>query len=91
MKLSSVPIRVMPAVVSPDEADHVHAGCFVKVNNENGCYWAEITDVVPGGYAGIVHPELGDKDCKLVNANLLADTFRLDEIIDLGCDNFCFC
>lgn len=91
VKLNSVPIRVITPSVDLEETEHIGQGCFVKVSNENGCFWAEITHVLPDGYSGLIHPELNDRDCHLVHTSLTNDSFHTSEIVDLGCGNFCFC
>lgn len=76
---------------TPDKLDSIGVGCFVRVRQDGGCYWAEITGIRENGYTGTIHRELASDACKPPARVGDEVSFRREEINLVGCDNYCWC
>jgi len=77
--------------VSEEELENLGPGCYVQVNNGESCYWAEVQSVNGDVFSGTVHCELGGSSCKSNIAEHSESQFHKDQIVNLGCDNYCWC
>ncbi len=69
--------------------DNLGPGCYVKINQGNGECWVEINYTNGYMFGGTVHPRINGEHCPYQSeVNVL---FNRDEIVNLGCDHFCFC
>ena len=76
---------------TPEELENLGAGCYVQVKDGEDCYWVEIQAVENDLFSGVVHCELNDSYCRsdIVNENIAL--FNKQQIVGLGCDNYCWC
>lgn len=79
--------QTITCAISSSELDNLGPGCYVKVARETGSCWAEICGVNGENCVGMIHNELSEPDCQ--NRPLIQ--FSKEQIIDLGCDNYCWC
>jgi len=95
MQNKSIEIVNISAEQSPpseEELDNLGPGCYVQVIKKgDDCFWAEITEVNDGIFTGTIHCELGASSCKSNTKTLGNTTFTKDQVINLGCDNYCWC
>jgi len=80
------------AVPTEDELDNLGPGCYVQVALEKDCcYWAEITSYENSLFTATVHSELGEagKGCSKNRPTTI--NFTKEQVINLGCDNYCWC
>lgn len=80
---------VLPSVTK-SELDNLGPGCYVKIKSAQGCCWAEIAEVQGKECVARVHNELSDEQDGLCKDNPLIH-FDKAQIVDLGCDNYCWC
>ena len=81
------------AKCEPDkqELDNLGPGCYVQVKDGDSCYWVEITEVNGDDFVGILHCELGGSICRPTKAVKESTNFNKSQIVNLGCDNYCWC
>lgn len=76
--------------IDENTLNNLGPGCYVKVEQNGQCFWAEITQVDADQVLGKVRPELSTGQCQH-KAGLVNAKFNLKQVTDLGCDNYCFC
>ena len=86
-----VSVNTNQSLPSEEELDNLGPGCYVQVKTGDDCFWAEITEVNNGTFTGSIHCELGSSSCKSDTKILGSTTFTKDQVINLGCDNYCWC
>lgn len=74
-----------------DKIDNLGPGCFVRVHDNGGCYWTEIESRDGDHFTGTVHKELSSAGCKQGFAPGSSVQFDKEQIVLLGCDNYCWC
>lgn len=75
-----------------EELENLGPGCYVKVREGSCSYWAEIMSSETGnGFKGIVHHELDTAKCGESHDQKVVSVFTKKQIVDLGCDNYCWC
>lgn len=74
-----------------NETDNIGPGCYVKVQDGTGCYWAEITHGEGDTFVGRVHNELATPQCHRKSDSTTKVVFDRNQVVDLGCDNYCWC
>lgn len=77
--------------VNQQELDSLGPGCYVQIKDDDSCFWVEITAVDGEEFSGILHCELGGSVCQPSKANVAVSKFNKSQIINLGCDNYCWC
>jgi len=80
--------------VAPDAAklEHVSVGCFVRVEANGSCFWAEIVEIKGDGrFSGMIRHELATSECGTKALGFKKAEFRAKHIVALGCDVFCSC
>lgn len=80
-----------PSELNQQEIDNLGPGCYVQVKDGESCFWVEITTVDGEEFSGILHCELGGSTCQPAKAQQDAAKFNKQQIIGLGCDNYCWC
>ena len=79
-------------IPTEEQLENLGAGCFVQINQEHNCYWVEIDGEGDGGeLTGLIHPELGDEECKSCGKQPSRVSFNREQVKYVGCDRFCFC
>ena len=73
------------------ELANLGPGCYVQVKDDDSCFWVEITEIKGDEISGILHCELGGSICQPSKSNLGVTKFNKDQIVNLGCDNYCWC
>lgn len=83
------------SVCSAEQLNVLGNGCFVRVNNQGRCCWVEVEQQDDNGeLLGVVHPELegSDESCEGVRCELSGHVrVHRDQVVELGCDRYCFC
>ena len=79
------------ASVSEEELNNLGPGCYVQVKDGDNCFWAEIQSVNGENFSGTVHCELGGSVCQTNLNNHSESQFNKKQIVNLGCDNYCWC
>lgn len=77
--------------IEKQELDNLGPGCYVQVKEGESCYWVEITDMAGEEFSGILHCELGGSECVPTAMTKSIGQFNKDQIVNLGCDNYCWC
>jgi len=91
MQNNPIPIINEQSLPSQEELDNLGPGCYVQVKSNDELFWAEITEVSGENCTGSIHCELGGSTCKS-NTKILGEMqFTKSQIINLGCDNYCWC
>ena len=77
---------------SEDELDILGPGCFVRVQKEGQCFWAELESDPQQDrrLIAIVHGELADRRCPNAPKEPQA-SFDKEEITAMGCGQYCWC
>ncbi|MDH5256602.1 MAG: hypothetical protein OEX07_01300 [Gammaproteobacteria bacterium] len=91
MQNNSIEIVSEKALPTQEELDNLGPGCYVQVKSGEECFWAEITEVDGDNCIGSIHCELGSSSCKSSTKTLGETQFTKDQIVNLGCDNYCWC
>ncbi len=91
MQNNSIEIVREKSLPSEEELDNLGPGCYVQVQAGEDCFWAEITEVNNDLFTGTIHCELGSSQCKLSTKTLGSTQFTKTQIVNLGCDNYCWC
>jgi hypothetical protein len=77
---------------SEDKLEHLTAGCFVRVEAGQTCFWAEIVENKGDGrFAGMIRHELATSECGTQALGFKKADFHQRHIVALGCDVFCSC
>jgi len=78
---------------APDaqELENLGPGCYVQVKDGESCYWVEITEMAGDDFSGVLHCELGGSDCVPTAKTKSIGQFTKNQIVNLGCDNYCWC
>jgi len=71
------------------ETSNLGPGCYVRVGDGKSSCWTEIVQLESGKFIGVVHSELSK--CESCGPSGKALEFEKDNILELGCDNYCFC
>lgn len=79
------------AIPSSDELSNLGSGCYVQVKDGENCFWAEIQSIEGEYFTCIIHCELGGSVCQTSLENLSERLFHKTQIVNLGCDNYCWC
>jgi len=75
-----------------EEYSNLGAGCYVKIVDGDCSYWTEILKVEGASITAVVHPELDENpSCNNCKSSVSAVSFTKEHIVDLGCDNYCWC
>ncbi|MBI3774743.1 MAG: hypothetical protein HY273_04185 [Gammaproteobacteria bacterium] len=80
--------------VSPnaEKLEHITEGCFVRVEANGSCFWAEIIERKGDGrYCGLIRHELATSECGTKALGFKKADFHAKHIVALGCDVFCSC
>lgn len=77
--------------LTEEELENLGPGCYVQVKDGENCYWAEVQSVEGDIFLGTVHCELGGSTCKTNLENQSVNRFHRKQIVNLGCDNYCWC
>ena len=91
MQNNSIEIISEKSIPSQEELDNLGPGCYVQVKSESDCFWAEITEVDGDICTGTIHCELGAAPCKPSTKTLGEAQFNKSQVVNLGCDNYCWC
>ena len=83
-------VQALPALPE-EELENLGPGCYVKVCKGSCCYWAEITENKGENFAAVVHHELDKTNCPESQNEKVVSVFSKKQIVDLGCDNYCWC
>ena len=78
-------------VPNKSQLNNLMEGCFVRVQDNQDCYWVELDEVKDQGLAGVIHSELEDSNSKGNLQDQKRICFQRDQITHVGCDRFCFC
>jgi len=86
-------IKFADANTTPDsdELANLGPGCYVEVKDGNNKYWAEIQAINNESITGLIHYELENSIDESVDKTRPTSEFNKDQIVNLGCDNYCFC
>ncbi|NOX42678.1 MAG: hypothetical protein GXP19_02950 [Gammaproteobacteria bacterium] len=75
---------------SPDVMARLGPGCYVKVGEETGLFWAEITAVEGSKFTGVVQQIFaGAKQYGIVTGSEIC--FEKQLVSGTGCDKYCWC
>ena len=78
--------------LNQQEIDNLGPGCYVQVKDTDGsCFWVEITVVEGEEFSGVLHCELGGSTCQPAKVQLGVAKYNKNQIVSLGCDNYCWC
>jgi len=77
--------------VNDEELDNLGPGCYVQVKDGESCFWVEITAINNEEFSGVLHCELGESICQPAKVSMGLETFNKKQIVNLGCDNYCWC
>ena len=91
MQSHSIEIINEESLPSEEELESLGPGCYVQVKSGNDCFWAEITEVEGDTFTGTIHCELGSSSCKASTKTLGSTQFEKSQVVNLGCDNYCWC
>lgn len=78
-------------VPTQSQLDNLITGCFVRVQDNQDCYWVEIDEVSDHGFVGVVHAELEGSDCSSHVHDKSRICFQRGQVTHVGCDRYCFC
>jgi len=79
-------------VPSQLELDNMGAGCFIRVKYGENLDWVEVIEIEGDVLTGVLHCELDGSICKVEDDRDKKEIkFKKNQIINLGCDNFCWC
>jgi hypothetical protein len=71
-----------------EKLDNLGPGCFVHVNDNGVCCWAELKSAeCDKGYRAVLHPALSG-DQRQAGTEVVV---RREQITALGCDRYCVC
>lgn len=74
------------------ELSNLGPGCYVKIQDGQKSYWTEIVKVDGNRITAVVHPELSERGkCSSCYSSGTAVAFGKENVISLGCDNYCWC
>lgn len=89
--IQDIPITNEDTAPNKLELDNLGPGCYVQVKDADNCFWVEITEVKGEVFSGILHCELGGSVCTPSKENVSSSVFHKNQIVNLGCDNYCWC
>lgn len=78
-------------VPSQLQLDHLMAGCFVRIQDNDANYWVEVEDVVHGGLVGVIHAELDSIGISRALQDKASVCFQREQVTHVGCERYCFC
>ena len=90
--MTKTPCSDLDHFVKPteDKVCNLDAGCFVRVQAGETCFWAEICERAGDDFVAIIHNELSTPQCHSDPQYKKAE-FSKEHIVALGCDHYCWC
>lgn len=79
------------SIPDSEELENLGPGCYVEVKDGSNQYWAEIQKVDDEFITGLIHYELENSVDGATKKEKRTGCFSKNQIINLGCDNYCFC
>ena len=75
------------------EISNLGPGCYVRIVDGDKSYWTEIVKADGNRITAVVHPELGSSGpgCDKCLSSQSAVVYGKQNIVELGCDNYCWC
>ena len=74
------------------ELENLGAGCFVQVHYGENYDWVEVIGVENEVLTGVLRCELDGSVCEVKDdKNKKEIKFKKNQIVNLGCDNYCWC
>lgn len=77
---------------SAENLAHILPGCYVKIQKGSHDFWVEITNIEESQFKALVkHVEGGEFDATTELKQGDAIIFEKNEILETGCDRWCWC
>jgi len=77
---------------SESEISNLGPGCYVKIVDGDRTYWTEIIKLEENRITAVVHNELSETPkCQSCVSSHAAVVYGKQNIVELGCDNYCWC